>query len=125
MARQSASVLNFAVVASGSAGLLLAIVGFAVRWDHAGSAPFDAWVIPDLFALAVLFWLMRRMSAVQMTTRFLIAPLMANLISLALIRPHVEIQSWIGLALIAAGAGWIVLEPSSSDKRSDLTLRSG
>jgi uncharacterized membrane protein len=33
------------------------------------------------------------------------------LISLALLRPHVEIQSWIGLLLIAAGAGWMLLAP--------------
>ena len=56
---------------------------------------------------------MPRMNAVQMTTRYLIAPLMANLISLALLRPHVDIQSWIGLSLIAAGSVWLLIEPEN------------
>jgi drug/metabolite transporter (DMT)-like permease len=123
VARQSASVLTFAIVASGSAGLVLGIVGLALR-DQVGSVPFDAWAMPDLFALALLFWLMGRMSAVQMTTRFVIAPLMANLISLALIRPHVDIQSWTGLVMIAAGAGWMVIGPGESGRQSAITLRS-
>jgi drug/metabolite transporter (DMT)-like permease len=124
VARESASVLSFAIVAVGSAGSVLGIVALAFRRNDAANVTFDTWAIPDLVALALLFWLMRRMSAVQMTTRFLIAPLMANLISLALIRPHIDIQSWIGLALIAGGAGWMVMGPAERDRRGAITLRS-
>jgi drug/metabolite transporter (DMT)-like permease len=109
-------------VASGSSGVVLGIVGLAFRHDQTGGVPFDAWAVPSLFAFALLFWLMRRMNAVQMTTRFLIAPLMANLISLALIRPHVDIQSWIGLVMISAGSGWMVIAPVESRESNSMTL---
>jgi hypothetical protein len=125
VARESGSVLTFAPIAAGAAAFVLGIVGLAFRQSVGGSVPFDVWATPDLLALALLFWLMRRMSAVQMTTRFLIAPLMANLISLALIRPHVDIQSWIGLAMIAGGAGLMVIGPTKRDRRGAITLRSG
>jgi len=122
VARQSASVLPFAIVTSGSAGVVLGIVGLAFRHHETSGVPFDAWAVPSLFAFALLFWLMRRMNAVQMTTRFLIAPLMANLISLALIRPHVDIQSWIGLVMISGGSGWMVIAPVESRESNSISL---
>src|SRR6185503_14678970 len=100
--------LTFAAVACGSASILLAIAGSIGIVRRSSPISMDGWAVSDLVGLALLFWLMRRMSAVQMTTRFLIAPLLANLMTLALIRPHVEVQSWIGLLLIAQGAGWLV-----------------
>jgi hypothetical protein len=100
--------LTFAAVACGSASILLGITGSIGIVRRSSPISMDGWAVSDLVGLALLFWLMRRMSAVQMTTRFLIAPLLANLMTLALIRPHVEVQSWIGLLLIAQGAGWLV-----------------
>ena len=106
--------LTFASVSAGSASLLLGIAGL-IHHDHVRSgAAFDAWAMLDLLALALLFWLMQRMSAAKMTTRFLIAPLLANLMSLALLRPHVGIQSWIGLALIATASGWMLFAPEDA-----------
>lgn len=107
----------FAAVAAGSAACLLALLGLTFQRNEAATAGIGVWAVSDLIALALLFWLMGRMSAVQMTTRFQIAPLIANLISLALLRPHVEVQAWIGLALIAAGSGWMLLarEDGGSD----------
>ena len=105
---------SFAAVAAGGAGVCIAATGaFPGHAYGHGSVPFDAWASLDLVALALLFWLMRRMSAVRMTTRFLIAPLLANLIGLALLRPHVQLQAWFGLALIALGAGWLLFAPES------------
>jgi len=97
-------------------------VGLAFRHHQTGGVPLDAWAVPSLFTFALLFWLMRRMNAVQMTTRFLIAPLMANLISLALIRPHVDIQSWIGLVMISGGSGWMVIAPVESRESNSISL---
>ena len=50
----------------------------------------NPWRALDFAALALLFWMMRRMTAVRMTTRFLIAPLLANLIGLAFLRQTSE-----------------------------------
>ena len=106
--------LTFAAVSAGSASVLLGLAGFLFRQGETATVPVGLWALPDLLALALLFWLMRHMSAVQMTTRFLIAPLMANLISLVLLRPHVEVQAWIGLLLIALGSGWMVFARAGS-----------
>jgi drug/metabolite transporter (DMT)-like permease len=114
LVRRSESVAMFATIAAGSAGLVISFLALAFGRDQARSVPFDAWSIVDLFALTLLFWLMRRMSAAQMTTRFLIAPLIANVISLGLLRPHVQIQSWAGLVMIAAGSGWLLLASEES-----------
>jgi drug/metabolite transporter (DMT)-like permease len=58
-----------------------------------------------------------------MTTRFLIAPLMANLFGLILLRPHVEIRAWIGLLLVACGAGWLLLAPVDEPEGGSSTLQ--
>jgi drug/metabolite transporter (DMT)-like permease len=102
------SALTFAAMVAGSAAVLLGIVGLTFRHNDAAAVPLNLSAISDLIALTLLFWLMRQMAATQMTTRFLIAPLLANLIGLAFLRPHVEIQSWIGLLLIGFGAGWML-----------------
>lgn len=123
MIRQgSSSVLTFAAVGAGFAAMLLGIVGLFFSHNEAAAVRFNAWAAPDLFALALLFWLMRHLSATQMTTRFLIAPLLANLISLAFLRPHVQVQAWIGLLMIAAGAGWLVFAQGESDQARVTTL---
>jgi drug/metabolite transporter (DMT)-like permease len=100
--------LTFAAMSAGAAAAVLGIAGLVHIRSGSESAVLGAWAFPELIALALLFWLMTHMSAAQMTTRFLIAPLMANLISLVLVRPHVEMQAWIGLCMIAGGSGWIL-----------------
>ena len=113
--KRGACALTFGAVSAGSAAVLLGIAGLVDRRYGGSSAGLNAWAVSGVLALGLLFWLMRQMSAVQMTTRFLIAPLMANVMSLGLLRPHVEVQAWIGLLLIAGGAGWMVLAPRVSD----------
>jgi drug/metabolite transporter (DMT)-like permease len=105
------SVLGFASIAAAAAALGVAPIVLFFGNGHGTAAPFDPWAAPDLIALALLFWLMARMSPVQMTTRFLIAPLLANLAGLAILRPQVQIQAWIGLVFIAFGAGWLLRAP--------------
>jgi drug/metabolite transporter (DMT)-like permease len=120
--RDGASVLMFAAVAAGSSACVIAAIAAALpRYATAGS-PLDVWALLDLIGLGLLFWLMRHMSAVQMTTRFLIAPLLANLIIVILLRPHIEVQSWIGLVLIAQGAGWMVFGHADSNAAHGKTL---
>jgi drug/metabolite transporter (DMT)-like permease len=108
-----------------------AIAGITVLVSFATLGPFlerDAWTLrgigPELAwsgavglpALLLFFWLMPRMSAIRMTTRFVIAPLMTALFGIALFRPEVGLRDILGFVLIAAGAGWLLFAP---DKESD------
>lgn len=68
----------------------------------------------ELPGLLLLFWLMRRMSAARMTTRFVLTPLMASLIGLALLRPTVSLRAGVGLLLMATGAGWLLFAPQDN-----------
>ncbi len=72
--------------------------------------------VPGLF---LLFWLMSRMTATRMTTRFVLAPLFAILFSAALEHPKIELRIYLGLLLIAGGAGWILF---ASDEDMDAAL---
>ena len=112
----------FAAVSAGSAAILLAIAGLSIERRAWPVAHIDAWAIPDLLALALLFWLIRRMSAVRMTTRFLIAPLTANLIVLAFLRPGVQVRGWLGLLLIALGSGWLLFTSGDEPERTGSPL---
>jgi len=67
-------------------------------------------------ALLLLFWLMHRMSAVGMTTRFVVAPLITALFGVALFRPEVSLRDLLGFVLIAAGAGYLLF---ASDEEPD------
>jgi uncharacterized membrane protein len=57
-----------------------------------------------------------------MTTRYLIAPLIANLLSLAFLRPQVQLRSWLGLLLIALGSGWLLLAPAGEPEQTGSSL---
>ena len=62
-------------------------------------------------AVILLFWLLPRITATRMTTRFLLAPLIAILISMALNQPRVELRVGLGILLIVAGAAWLLFAP--------------
>jgi drug/metabolite transporter (DMT)-like permease len=124
IAQGQTTLSGFATIAAGSAAILLAIAGLSIERSARPIAHIDAWAIPDLLSLALLFWLMSRMSAVRMTTRFLIAPLVANLIALAFLRPGVQLRGWLGLLLMALASGWLLFTPEDEPDKtgSPLTL---
>jgi drug/metabolite transporter (DMT)-like permease len=66
----------------------------------------------DLPALFLLFWLMRRLAASRMTARFLLAPLFTIILGVALEPTSPPVQAWIGMALLAGGAGWLAFGPA-------------
>ena len=115
------SALWFAAVAAGLAACPIAVIASLSHQPAGTGVPAGIWALGDLLALALLFWMMTEMSAVQMTTRFVIAPLMANLISLVLLGPHVQPQSWIGLFLIASGSAWLVFGPNDAQRSRVVT----
>jgi drug/metabolite transporter (DMT)-like permease len=117
------STLGFATVSAGAAAICLGALGIAIPHSKPNSLPVDGWAALDLLSLALLFWLMPRMSSARMTTRFVIAPLLANLAGLALLRPHVLWQTWIGLLGIATGSGWLLIAPDELPEGDGALLR--
>ena len=69
-------------------------------------------LVIDLPALFLLFWLMRRIAASRMTARFLLAPLFTILVGMALEPTSPPAHAWLGVALLAGGAGWLVFAPA-------------
>ena len=114
-----------AAIAGAAAALGLAVVsavteGLAWRVNASDFAWSTAVTLPSLF---LLFWLMQRMIATRMTTRFVVAPLMAILISVAIDRPSIEPRTWIGLILISGGAGWLLFAPDEKLDENSSTLQ--
>lgn len=116
-----------AAIAGASAALAFAATSavtehVTLNWWKPG--PELAWIsavgLPELL---LLFWLMRRMSAARMTTRFVLAPLLANLIVLVLLRPRVSLRATLGLLLIAGGSGWMLLANDEAPKDDSLPLK--
>jgi drug/metabolite transporter (DMT)-like permease len=82
-----------------------------------------AWsLFVTLPGLLLLFWLMSRMTAVRMTTRFVLAPLMAILIGMAIDRPAIGPRIWMGLLLVAGGAAWLLLAPDDQPTANSSTF---
>jgi drug/metabolite transporter (DMT)-like permease len=95
-------------------------------WNRTAVGQEFGWsVVVAMPALLLLFWLMRRMSAVRMTTRFVVTPLIVNVVGLILLRPSVNLRAGLGLALIAIGAGWLLaaVEDESDESTSLLNLK--
>ena len=94
-------------------------------WRWSSLAPELLWCMAiELPALLLLFWLMPRISAPRMTTRYVWAPLLALLAGVVLehasrgVRP----RTWLGLALMAAGAGQMLLAPREESRLSILPI---
>jgi drug/metabolite transporter (DMT)-like permease len=122
IAQSQTNLSGFATIAAGSAAILLAIAALSIERSARPVAHIDAWAIPDLLGLALLFWLMPRISAVRMTTRFLIAPLLANLIALAFLRPGVQLRGWLGLLMMALASGWMLFAPEGEPDKTGSPL---
>jgi drug/metabolite transporter (DMT)-like permease len=77
----------------------------------------------ELPGLVLLFWLMQRMSAVRMMTRFVLAPLIAIVAEMAFARPGVGLRGWLGLLLMGGGAGWLLLAGEDGPEEDGLLLK--
>ncbi len=105
-------VLPVAAIAGATAAAGLAALSATTEravWNWSALGPELAWSTGvELPGLLLLFWLMRRMSAARMTTRYVLAPFFAILVGLVLMQPAAGARIWLGLALVAVGAGWIL-----------------
>jgi drug/metabolite transporter (DMT)-like permease len=116
------SLCTFGVTVAGSAAVFLVFTALLIERPFSLSLHIDAWDIPDLVVLGLLFFLMRRISAVRMTTRFLFAPFFANLTVLVFLRPAVEVRVWFSFLLIVLGSGWLLLAPEEAPADSSPLL---
>ena len=88
------------------------------------SAPQPAAIAPELLwaaaielpALLLLFWLMRRLSAVQMSTRFVLAPLVVVPLGALLIQSTLVPRTWLGLLAMTVGAAYLLFAPEATEE---------
>ena len=126
LARNLAGRSTLAMAAQAAAGGAVCFAAAAAftpravsRWGALWSQLFGLLVI-ELPALFLLFWLMRRQAASRMTARFLLAPLFAVLAGMALEPTSPPLRAWLGLALLAGGAGWLVFAPTEKTTVGEL-----
>ena len=122
------SVATQAAIAAATAAITLAAMSIVMelmerpiwKWDLLGPELLWSMAI-EVPALFLLFWLMPRMSAPRMATRYVIAPLLAILVGAGLMRAALVPRTWLGLLLMATGAAYLLLAPDA--KPDELSLR--
>ena len=126
LARHLASRSALPMAAQAAAGSAVCFAGAAAltphtawRWSALPSQLLWLLVI-ELPGLFLLFWLMRRLAASRMTARFLFTPLFAILAGMILDRPSPPGRAWLGMALLAGGAGWLVFSPAEKTEGEEL-----
>ena len=120
----SGSILPMAAQAgAGSAVCFSAAAAFTPRtaWRWSALQSQLLWLlVVELPGPFLLFWLMRRLAASRMTARFLISPLFAILAGMILDRASPPGRAWVGMVLLAGGAGWLVFAPPEKSEEEEL-----
>jgi hypothetical protein len=127
--RDATGQLAAAAAMAGATGALTLAAASALlehpvgRWSALAPELFWSAAI-ELPALLLLFWLMPRLSAPRMATRYVWAPLLALLSGVVLEHAGRAVQprTWLGLMLMAAGAGWMLLAPREEASLSILPI---
>ncbi len=108
-----------------AASAVLAMVGWAgfqpgpVDWRARSFALEVAWsVVIDAPLTLLLMSVLRRISPVGTSARYLLVPLVTILGGLATLRPTTGWTTWLGLALVS-GSAWLLLESSLPAAESD------
>jgi drug/metabolite transporter (DMT)-like permease len=121
----SKSIAPFAAVATATAAVGYAAVGLAVEpfvW-HGLPAALLLSALVEAPALYLLFWLMRRLSASRITTRYLLAPAIAILTGAVMLRSPLVLRNWLGLGLIVPGAAYLLLSGEERSEETGLSLK--
>lgn len=121
------SILPLAALAAGASAICFAAAAAFVphnawRWNELSSSLLSLLLI-DSPALFLLFWLLPRLAASRMTARFLLAPLITLLAGMALEAPSLSLRAWLGIILLAGGAGWLVFAPAERTEVEGLGLK--
>lgn len=108
---QIAAMASIASLAGAAAAIALAVASAClehVLWKWDDLRPELLWSAGvEMPALLLLFWLMPRMSAPRMATRYVLAPLLALLMGMIVLQSirGVRPLTWLGLLLMGLGAG--------------------
>lgn len=116
-----------AATASISASLTLGLLSTIIEQPRFTAAMVDIenlWpLILQILALALLFWLARRITAPRLATRVIWALILPILIEIAFLPVPFTLRNGIGLALMACGAGALLLLRNPVSEQSSLSLR--
>jgi drug/metabolite transporter (DMT)-like permease len=114
-----------AIAGATSAAILAAasLVSEHPTWGHPVVGLEIAWTTAvELPELLLLFWLMRRMSAVRMTTRFVVTPLIVNVVGFIVLRPSMRVRAGLGILLLALSTGWLLSAREEEGEATGLPL---
>jgi Permeases of the drug/metabolite transporter (DMT) superfamily len=109
-------------IASAAVAAVFTAIGAATEsWRLPNNLAQLTWIaVVDVPALLLLFWLLHHMSATRMTARFFLAPLLTVLAGLALEQPAIKTRMVLGIALLAAGAAWLLLAQEDDEESGDM-----
>jgi len=117
----------FAAVSSGTGFLGLAAI---LVFTHSRSVPWQAlpstlvWTSAiDLPGLALVFWLMPRLSAPRITTRFPLALLFPVILGALLLRSPLSMRDWSGVAMMLTGTAYLLFARDDLPDSHGLSLR--
>ncbi len=85
----------------------LANGSFVWRWNQLAPIVSVASLI-DLIEMALLIWLLRKMSPIRLSTRYLATPLLTVVEGYVVLQPQLTARLLVGTALLTAGAAWIL-----------------
>jgi len=115
-----------AAFACGSAALAFAVAGARTehaQWHMSQCVTQLVWIaLIDLPALLLIFWLLRCMTAVRMTTRYILVPLLIVLAGIALEQPAITTRMVLGTILMAVGAMGLLLAPDDDPHRNHIGI---
>ena len=109
---QPVAYLDAAVVIGLANAIFLSICtitngSFLWRWSPMTTIISIASLI-DLIEMALLIWLLREMSPIRLSARYLVIPLFTLIEGYLILQPQVTARLLVGATLLAAGAAWIL-----------------
>ena len=109
---QPVAYLDAAVVIGLANAIFLSICtitngSFLWRWSPMTTIISIASLI-DLIEMALLIWLLREMSPIRLSARYLVIPLFTLIEGYLILQPQVTARLLVGAALLVAGAAWIL-----------------
>jgi drug/metabolite transporter (DMT)-like permease len=125
------SLPTFTAVATSAAAISLAVVSAAIerpQWHTVFASSQQIWLNliwaagVEVPALGLLFWLMPRMTASRMATRFLWPVVFAVPIAAVVFHAPPARRSWLGVLLMAAGAGYLLFSSERASEAPRLSL---
>jgi drug/metabolite transporter (DMT)-like permease len=114
-----------AALACGAGAIAFAVASTCTeqaKWTLPNGLQSARLALIDVPALMLLFWLLGRMSAVRMTTRYLLAPLITVLAGIALEQPAITTRMILGTGLMGAGVVWLLVAPDEDINASSIGM---